>query len=82
MLVLLETIKQYPEKVLNYLNNISIEYDNRIDKLILNFLSYILKNKKFMDSKFFEITKYILHNNARCNDYLLKYLVYSLNKLF
>ena len=34
-----------------------------------------------MDDRYFDITKYILHNNCVCSDYLLEYLVYSLNKI-
>jgi DNA polymerase III delta prime subunit len=80
-MILLKTIKKDPEKSIELFKKYSIEYDNRIDKLILNFLSYILKNKKFMDDRYFDITKYILHNNCVCSDYLLEYLVYSLNKI-
>ena len=82
-LELLKGIKNNPEKGINIIKKFSINYDNKIDSIILDFLDYLLCDPKHMINYIFEMIEFILHkSNNIDSEYLLKYLVYSLNDYF
>ena len=80
---LLESIKKYPKKSIEILKTYSSIYDNKVEKIIINFLTFLLEHKTYINDDFFIISKFILHNNNNIDsEYLINYMVYSLNKLF
>ena len=82
-LELLNEIKNSPDKGINIIKKFSINYDNKIDNIILDFLDYLLCEPKHMINYIFEMIEFILHkSNNIDSEYLLKYLVYSLNDYF
>lgn len=82
-LELLNGIKNNPEKGINIIKKFSINYDNKIDNIILDFLDYLLCEPKHMTNYIFQMSEFILHkSNNIDSEYLLKYLIYSLNDYF
>ncbi len=82
-LELLKGIKNNPEKGINIIKKFSINYDNKIDSIILDFLDYLLCDPKHMTNYIFQMSEFILHkSNNIDSEYLLKYLIYSLNDYF
>lgn len=80
---LLESIKKDPKKSIEILKTYSSIYDNKVEKIIINFLTFLLEHKTYINDDFFIISKFILHNNNNIDsEYLINYMVYSLNKLF
>ena len=77
----LNLIKNNPEEAINLLNIYSKEYHETVDNLIIHFVSFLLKDENFIKNEVFKIVKYTLHHNVN-SEYSLKYLIYSLNKLF
>ena len=68
------------DKIHNYINNISSKYNIDINKIIISYLNYIIRNKYILiNDNFLKIVEYIIHDkNKSC--YIINYFILALNE--
>ena len=71
------------EHIISRLNEKSRNYNIKNINILIDFISYCLKNKDFFyDEEWIKLIQYIMHNINYRNDYILKYSIIKLKKLF
>ena len=68
------------EKIYNYINKLSIKYYIDINKIILSYLNYIIRNNIIIiNSELLKLVEYITHDSKKNNSYTNKFFILSLN---
>ena len=70
-------------EILNIINTMSIDYNIKQQNLLINFLTYLIKNKSYIFSeKWMNFIEYTMHNINIETDLIIKYSIVNLIKLF
>jgi len=69
--------------IIEYINNISIEYNIDKKNIIKQYFNYVIRNYGTqLESAFFEIIETNIHNNEIPIEYMVKYFVYFTKEYF
>lgn len=71
------------EDIISRVNDKSRNYNIKSMNIIIDFITYIIKNKSYAyDKEWLNLIDYLMHNLNYNNEYLLKYSIIKLKKLF
>lgn len=69
--------------VLEYIHEISIQYNTDKKNIIKNYFNYIIRNKKeFVTPALLNIIEGIMHSNDSNIDHILKYFIHAISTLY
>ena len=69
--------------IIDYINNISIEYNIDKRNIIKQYFNYVIRNHgELLSSSFFEIIEKNIHNNEIPIEYMVKYFVYFIKEYY
>lgn len=70
-------------QIIEYINNISIEYNIDKKNIIKQYFNHVIRNYgELLKPAFFEIIEYTIHNNEIPIEYMVKYFVYFTKDYF
>ena len=69
--------------IIDYISNISIEYNIDKKSIIKNYFDYIIRNKKcLITSELLNIIEILMHSNDSNNDNILNFFIISIGKVY
>jgi replication factor C subunit 3/5 len=69
--------------VIEYIHNISIQYNNDKKTIIKNYFNYIIRNKpEFITTEFLNVVEDIMHSNDSDISHILNYFAYKLHDIY
>ena len=80
-ITLTQYFKQYNnyDKISNYIDNVIVKYYIDINKIIISYLNFVIRNKDIMiNNQFLKLVEYITHHNDK-GATIKKYFILSLN---